>query len=101
LPALAPYIERDDFRVQLKTPIHMPSGKIIADVPGIFMRFPKWSGEPFVDDFGKKAAGMVELDGEHTFAELQSWRCCGCSRRTAGAAAGSTRRARARKSGSI
>jgi hypothetical protein len=70
LSALAPYVERDDFRVQLKTPIHMPSGRIIADVPGIFMRFPKWQGEPFVDDFGKKAAGMVELDGEHTFAEL-------------------------------
>lgn len=70
LSALRPFIERDDFRVELKTPIHMPSGRIIADVPGLFMRFPKWSGEPFADDFGKKAAGMVELAGEHTFAEL-------------------------------
>lgn len=70
LSALRPYIERDDFRVELKTPIHMPSGKIVRDVAGVFMRFPKWQGEPFADDFGKKVAGFVELDGEHLFAEL-------------------------------
>src|SRR5688572_12848218 len=70
LDALRPFIERDDFRVELKTPIHMPSGKIIRDVAAVAVRFRKWTGEPFVDDFGKKAAGFVELDGEHTFAEL-------------------------------
>ena len=70
IDALRPCIERDDLRVALKTPIHMPSGRIIPDVPAVFMRFPKWSGAPFSDDFGKKAAGLVELDGEHMFAEL-------------------------------
>jgi hypothetical protein len=48
----------------------MPAGRMIHDVPGVFLRLPKWSGEPFADDLGKKAAGMVELDGEHLFAEL-------------------------------
>ena len=48
----------------------MPAGQLIHDVPGVFIRFPKWAGEPFVDDFGKKAAGMVELAREHLFAEL-------------------------------
>ena len=70
LPALRPFVERDDFRVELKTPIHMPSGRIIRDVAGVFMRFPKWTGEAFVDDFGKKAAAFVDLEGEHTFAEI-------------------------------
>jgi len=27
-------------------------------------------GERFVDDFGKKGAGKIKLDGEHLFAEL-------------------------------
>ena len=70
IEALRPYVERDDLRVALKTPIHMPSGRIIPDVAAVFMRFPKWTGAPFADDFGKKAAGFVELDGEHLFAEL-------------------------------
>ena len=70
IDALRPYVERDDLRVALKTPIHMPSGRIIPDVPAVFVRFPKWTGAPFADDFGKKAAGFVELDGEHLFAEL-------------------------------
>ena len=70
LNALRPYVERDDLRVELKTPITLPTGKMILDVPAIFMRFPRWTGAPFVDDFGKKASGMIELDGEHLFAEL-------------------------------
>jgi len=70
LAALRPCIERDDLRVELKTPITMPSGRIIQDVAGVFMRFPKWTGTPFSDDFGKKAAGLVQLDDEHLFAEL-------------------------------
>ena len=70
MEALRPYAERTDFRVPLKTPIHMPSGRIIPDVAGVQLRLPRWQGAPFLDDFGKKAAGMVELDGEHLFAEL-------------------------------
>jgi hypothetical protein len=70
LDALRPYAERTDFRVPLKVPIHMPSGRMIADVAGVHLRLPRWEGAPFVDDFGKKAAGMVELDGEHLLAEL-------------------------------
>jgi hypothetical protein len=70
LDALLPFAERTDYRVPLRTPIHMPSGRMIQDVAGIFLRLPQWQGEPFADDFGKKAAGLVELDGEHLFAEL-------------------------------
>ncbi len=40
------------------------------DVPALFLRLPRWTGQQFVDDFGKQSAGMVELDGEHLFAEL-------------------------------
>lgn len=68
--ALAPLVERDDLVIPLKTPISMPTGRIINDVPGVFMRFPRWTGAPFVDDFARKAAGMIELDGEHLLAEL-------------------------------
>ncbi len=82
MEALAPYVERADYRVPLKTPIHLLSGKIIQDVAGVYMRFPRWQGDAFVDDFGKKSAGMIELEGEHLFAELallrllerQGWR---------------------------
>lgn len=70
LDALLPCAERTDYRVPLKTPIHMVGGRVIADVAGVFLRFPRWQGAPFVDDFGKKAAGMIELGGEHLFAEL-------------------------------
>lgn len=70
LPALAPLIERDDLRISLKTSIATPVGHTIYEVPGVFMRFKRWTGNPFVDDFGKKAAGMIDLDGEHLFAEL-------------------------------
>lgn len=70
LPALAPYVERDDLRIPLAAPITLPVGTIVTEVPGVFMRFPRWGGEPFADDFGKKAAAMVELGGEHLFAEL-------------------------------
>lgn len=67
--ALRPYVERD-VRVELKVPITLIAGRMIHDVRGVFMRFPQWTGAPFVDDFGKKSAAMVELDGEHLFAEL-------------------------------
>jgi hypothetical protein len=70
LGALRPYVERSDYRVPLRVPIHMPSGRMISDVPGVFLRLPRWAGEPFVDDLGRKAAALVELDGEHLFAEL-------------------------------
>ncbi|HET7229526.1 MAG TPA: hypothetical protein VFJ16_05955 [Longimicrobium sp.] len=70
LSALAPLVERADLRIPLKTPIHLPTGRIVSDVAGVFMRLPRWTGARFVDDFAKKAAGMVELDGEHLFAEL-------------------------------
>jgi hypothetical protein len=69
-PALAPVVERDDLRVELRTPISLPTGKTIHEVPAVFARLPRWTGQPFADDLGKKAAGMVELDGEHLFAEL-------------------------------
>ena len=69
LSAFEPYIERHT-RVELKVPITLPAGRMILDVAGVFMRFPRWTGEPFVDDFGKKSAGLIELDGEHLFAEL-------------------------------
>lgn len=70
LSALAPYVERDDLRVPLASPIVLPVGTVVNEVRGVSMRLPRWGGAPFVDDFGKKAAGMVELDGEHLFAEL-------------------------------
>jgi hypothetical protein len=70
LEALLPYVVRSGYRVPLKLPIHMPSGRMISDVAGVYLQLPRWQGAPFVDDFGKKAAGMVELDGEHLFAEL-------------------------------
>jgi len=63
------YAERD-FRVELRTPIHFPGGRVIQDVAGVFLRLPMWRGEPFRDDFGKKSAAMIELAGEHLFAEL-------------------------------
>lgn len=67
--ALAPYLEREQ-RVELTVPITLPAGRMIHDVAGVFMRFPKWTGAPFVDDFGRKSAAMIELDGEHLFPEL-------------------------------
>lgn len=67
--ALAPYVEREQ-RVELKVPISLPAGRMIHDVAGVFMRFPKWTGAPFVDDFGRKSAAMIDLDGEHLFPEL-------------------------------
>ena len=59
-----------EFRVELSVPITMPAGRMIHDVPGVCLRLPRWTGAPFTDDLGKKAAAMVELDGEHLFAEL-------------------------------
>lgn len=67
--AFTPFVERS-FRVELRVPITLPAGRMIHDVAGLFLRFPQWQGAPFVDDFGKKATGMVELNGEHLFAEL-------------------------------
>jgi hypothetical protein len=69
ISAFAPFVERD-IRVELKVPITLPAGRMIHDVPGVFMRFPRWTGAPFVDDFGKKSGAMIELGGEHLFAEL-------------------------------
>lgn len=57
-------------RVELRVPITLPAGRMIHDVAGVFVLFPRWTGAPFVDDFGKKSAAMIELDGEHLFAEL-------------------------------
>jgi len=69
-PALAPYIERDGGSVELKTPITPITGQSIHAVPAVFMRFPRWTGEPFVDDFGKKSGALIDLNGEHLFAEI-------------------------------
>jgi hypothetical protein len=69
LAAFAPFAESTQ-RVELKVPITMPAGRMIHDVPGVLLRLPQWSGDGFVDDFGKKSAAMVELDGEHLFPEL-------------------------------
>lgn len=68
--ALEPYVEQADLRVQLEKPFTLPSGEVLESIAGVFMRFPKRSGSPFVDDFGKKSAAMIELHGEHLFAEL-------------------------------
>lgn len=65
----APVLE-SEFRVELQTPITLPAGRRIHDVPGVFVRFARWTGAPFVDDFGRKGGAMIELDGEHLFAEL-------------------------------
>jgi hypothetical protein len=70
LEALAPHVERSDFRVPLVRPIHLMSGRTVQDVAGVFLRLPRWQGTPFQDDFGKKAGAMVALDGEHLMAEL-------------------------------
>lgn len=70
LSALAPYAERADLRVDLAEPITLPIGTRILDVPGVFLRLPNWEGPPFADDFGKRGAGMVELEGEHLLPEL-------------------------------
>jgi hypothetical protein len=43
---------------------------VIKELPAVFMRFPRWDGPAFVDDLGRKASALVELDGEHLFAEL-------------------------------
>ena len=67
--AAAHIVEREQ-RVELKVPISLPAGRMIHDVAGVFMRFPKWTGAPFVDDFGRKSAAMIDLDGEHLFPEL-------------------------------
>ena len=67
--AFRPYLERE-LRVELQTPVRFPAGRVVSDVASVFLRFPKWGGEPFVDDFGRKSAAMIELDGQHLFAEL-------------------------------
>ncbi|HUP88445.1 MAG TPA: hypothetical protein VM100_03810 [Longimicrobiales bacterium] len=43
---------------------------MIHDVAGVFLRFPRWEGSAFVDDFNKGAGAMIALDDEHLFAEL-------------------------------
>jgi len=68
--ALAPYVERDDLVVELANPFLKPTGERVDSVPSVFVRFPMWRGAPFADDMGKKTAAMIDLDGEHLFAEL-------------------------------
>ncbi len=70
LPPLRRYLVADDLRVTLKTPITLPGGPVVRDVAGVSMRFPRWTGEPFSDDFGKKTSAMIDIDGEHLFPEL-------------------------------
>lgn len=70
LAALAPYADRPGYRVPLKTPIHLLSGKMVSDVAAISVRLPRWEGPAFADDFARKTAGMIGLDGEHLLAEL-------------------------------
>lgn len=67
--AFQPYLERAT-RLALRTNITFPAGRVVHDVAGVFLRLPRWQGKPFLDDFGKKSAAMVDLDGEHLFAEL-------------------------------
>jgi hypothetical protein len=68
--ALEPRLERAGYRVPLKTPIHHLTGRMVQDVAGAFVRLPRREGEPFVDDFGRRAGGMIELDGEPVLAEI-------------------------------
>lgn len=68
--ALAPYVERDDLVAELAHPFLMPTGERVGELPSVFMRFPTWKGPPFVDAYGKKNDSMIDLDGEHLFAEL-------------------------------
>ena len=68
--ALSPYVERDDLVVELANPFLTPTSVRVDSLPSVFLRFPQWRGAPFVDDLGKKTAAMIELDGEHLFAEL-------------------------------
>jgi hypothetical protein len=70
LDALHPFAERADYRVPLKTPIHRVGGRIVADVAGVFLRLPRREGPHFADDLGRRAAAMVELEGEPLMAEL-------------------------------
>ena len=67
--AFAPYLERE-FEVALTTNISFPAGRVVSGIPAAFLRFPKWQGAPFADDFNQKAAAMVDLEGEHLFAPL-------------------------------
>ena len=39
-------------------------------VASVCVGFPIWRGAAFVGDLGKKPAALVDLDGEHLFAEL-------------------------------
>ncbi len=68
-PALAP-VSQELIQVPLATPIHTRLGDPIHDVTGVVVRFAQWTGPAFVDDLGKKAGAMVDLDGEHLFPEL-------------------------------
>ncbi len=67
--ALAPCV-REIIRVPLATHIHTRLGDPIPDVAGATVRLGQWTGPAFVDDLGKKAGAMVDLDGEHLFPEL-------------------------------
>ena len=67
--ALSTFVE-GEAEVQLRTPIRLRSGATVERIPSLFLRFPKWTGEPFVDDFGKKSAAMIVVHGEHVMAEI-------------------------------
>lgn len=67
--AFSPYL-REVIRVPLESHIHTRLGDPIPDVAGAVLRLPRWTGPAFVDDLGRKAAALVELDGQHLFPEL-------------------------------
>ena len=67
--ALSPHLV-EMVRVPLTTPLRTRAGELIPEVRGAVMRFPRWTGPAFQDDFGKKSSAFVEIEGEHLFAEL-------------------------------
>ena len=67
--ALAPCL-RETVQVPLATPIHTRLGDPIHAVAGASVRLAQWTGPAFVDDLGRKAGAMVDLDGDHLFPEL-------------------------------
>lgn len=69
LTALSPYVQ-ELVAIPLELPIRTLAGDLIPEVRGAAMRLPRWTGAAFADDFGRKSAAFVELDGEHLFAEL-------------------------------
>ncbi len=54
----------------LSPPVTLASGQTLEPIPTFFVPLGHWKGPPFQHDFGKKSAAMVDVDGEHLFAEL-------------------------------